>query len=244
MNLNITINTEQNCKVIIQDNTEYLPESYIGTSKGSFRYSDTISIAVLRHNKLKESTIKSSTFYNHSSSSWVIPIQFDGWFTIDYIVLPNKKWFDKELQKTSRSALDSYSLVYYSDGVYIYKYVEGNIKKVELQEILEINPINTTISKVSKDYVSICFLQKCYINLCQQIFNERGFSSCYNKNTIDNELIYKRDLIWMIINVIKYLTDLNQLSEVERIIEQTTNGCNGLCKSSYKQSNSGCGCSK
>lgn len=244
MNLNITINTEQNCKVTIQDNTEYLPESSIETSKGSFRYSDTVSIAVLRHNKLKESIIKGSTFWNHSSSQLTIPIGFDGWFTIDYIVLPNKEWFLEEVQKTSESSLDLYSIVYFSDGSYIYKYVEEKVQKVDLEEILEINPVNTTISRISKDYVSICFLRKCYVNLCQQIFNERGFSSCYSKNTIDSELIYKRDLVWMIINVVKYLTDLNQLSEVERIIEQTTNGCNGLCKSSYKSSSSGCGCSQ
>ena len=47
MDLNITIDTDKNCKVVIQDNTEYLSESFTGTSKGSFKYSDTISVAVL-----------------------------------------------------------------------------------------------------------------------------------------------------------------------------------------------------
>ena len=245
MDLNITIDTDKNCKVVIQDNTEYLPESFTGTSKGSFKYSDTISVAVLQHNKLQETVIKNPTFWDHSSSYLTVPVEFDGWFTVNYIVLPNKEWFDRELQKTSGSALGLYTLVYFSDEGHIYKYVDGNISEVTLSEILEINPINTTISKTSKDYISICFLQKCYINLCQQIFNERGFSPCWNKNTIDSELVYKRDLVWMALNVVKYLTSLNQLSEVERIIAQI-NGCNGLCKSNtaYKPNNSGCGCSK
>ena len=56
-------------------------------------------------------------------------------------------------------------------------------------------------------------------------------SACWNKNKIDSELIYKRDLVWMSINVIKYLTECEQLAEVERILE-TINGCNGLCTSS------------
>jgi hypothetical protein len=47
MELNINIDTDKNCKVIIKDNTEYLSESFEGTQKGVFKYSDTISIAVL-----------------------------------------------------------------------------------------------------------------------------------------------------------------------------------------------------
>jgi hypothetical protein len=48
----------------------------------------------------------------------------------------------------------------------------------------------------------------------------------------------------MAINVIKYLTECEQLAEVERIIE-TIQGCNGLCVSSNLTSKTnGCGCSK
>lgn len=246
MDLNITIDTDKNCKVVIQDNTEYLSESFTGTSKGSFKSSDTVSVAVLQHNKLKETVIKNPTYWDHSSQHLTMPVEFDGWFTVNYIVLPSEEWFNRELQKVSGSALGLYSIVYFSNGKHIYKYIDGDIQETTLEEILEINPINTTLSKTSKDYISICFLQKCYINLCQQIFNERGFSPCWNKNTIDSELVYKRDLVWMAINVVKYLTSLNQLSEVERIIEQITS-CNGLCTNNqtYKPSNNArCGCNK
>ena len=55
---------------------------------------------------------------------------------------------------------------------------------------------------------------------------------------------FARDLVWMAINVIKYLTECEQLAEVERIIE-TIKGCNGLCVSSDVTSKtSGCGCYK
>ena len=48
----------------------------------------------------------------------------------------------------------------------------------------------------------------------------------------------------MAINVIKYLTECEQLAEVERIIE-TIQGCNGLCVSSNLTSKTnGCGCPK
>lgn len=245
MELNINIITDAHCKVIIEDNTEYLSETSTGISKGGFKYSDTVSVVVLQHNKTQETVVKSPTYDYHTSDYIEVPVGFDGWFTINYIVLPNKAWFDREREKSSGSALGLYDIVYFVDNGYIYKYVNGEIDGASIEEVLEVNPINTTISKTSKGYVSICFLQKCYVNLCQQIFNDRGFSQCWNKNSVDSELVYKRDLVWMAINVIKYLTEFNQLAEVERIIEQI-NGCNGLCKSNstYQPASSGCGCSK
>lgn len=167
MKLNISINTDNNCKVVLIDNTEYLPESHTGTSKGSFKYSDTVSIAVLQHNKIGETVIKRPVFGEHTSSEFVLPVEFDGWFTVNYIVLPSEEWFNRELAKSSGSALGLYNIVYYSDGNHVYKYVNGKTDEATLSEILEINPVDTTLSKTSSDYVSICFLQKCYINLCQ-----------------------------------------------------------------------------
>ena len=245
MELKINITTSDSCKVIIQDQSEYLPESFVGTVKNKFKYSDTVSIDVLQHNKVKETIYRDPTYTIHETNEFVqIPVKFDGWFTVNHVVLPSDKWFEREKQKAEGSALGLYSIVYYSDGNNIYKYVGGNIVQTTINEVLEVNPTNTTISKTDKDYVSICFLRKCYINLCKQIFNERGFSPCWNKNAVDSELVYKRDLAWMAINVIKYLTECEQLSEVERIIE-TLQGCNGLCTpSNITSKTSGCGCSK
>ena len=48
----------------------------------------------------------------------------------------------------------------------------------------------------------------------------------------------------MAMNVIKYLTECEQLAEVDRIVE-TIQGCNGVCTSNNLISNSnGCGCSQ
>lgn len=245
MELNINIITDAHCKVIIEDKTEYLKETSATTSKGSFKYSDTASIIVLQHNRSKETVVKAPTFDYHTSQYIEVPIGFDGWFTINYLVLPTREWLDKELNKNTGSAINLYNVVYFVEDGSIFKYVRGTIESSSIEEILEINPINTTILKTSQDYISICFLQKCYINLCQQIFNDRGLSQCWNKSKVDSELVYKRDLVWMAINVVKYLTEFNQLAEVERIIE-LINGCNGLCKSNstHQPKDSGCGCSK
>lgn len=256
MELNINIITDAHCKVIIEDKSEYLNESSNTTQKGRFKYSDTASIVILQHNKISGAEVKAPSHNKHTSQYIEVPIQFDGWFTINYLVLPTEEWFVNNYE-SNYSALSIYDIVYFTDGTNIYKYVPNKstsastpsnanpYQYVDMEEVLEVNPVNTTISKVSKDYISICFLQKCYINLCQQIFNDRAFSQCWNKSDVDSELIYKRDLVWMAINVIKYLTEFCQLAEVERIIERI-NGCNGLCKSNSTNlsTSSGCGCSK
>lgn len=246
MNLNINIDTDKNCKVIIQDNSQYLPEDSTSIAKGKFKHSDITSIVILQHNKIEESVLKEPTYYS-DIYNMTVPINFDGYFTIYYIVLPNKKWFDREYNKEHGSAFPLYSNIYFEDNGNIYKLVQNQIVPAYLKELIEINPVNTTISITNKNYVSICYLQQCYINLCKQIFNNRNITACSKRNIIDNELIYKRDLVWMAINMVKYLTDLNQLNEAERIIEQVTS-CNGICTNEQNQTNrinsGGCGCSK
>lgn len=241
----ITCNACDNCKVTVQDNSTYLPEDSTGVVKGKFKFSETISIDVLQLNKTSEIVYINPTYTDHSTiKETTLQVGSDGWFSLVHLVLPSVEWFNKEKAKTEGSALGLYDIVYFIDGDVIYKYINQSIQQVDISEILEINPVSTTISKTSEDFVSICFLRKCYINLCKQILDNRGFSSCWNKNKIDSELIYKRDLVWMTINVIKYLTECEQLAEVERIIE-IINGCNGLCTSSNSSNNSnGCGCSK
>lgn len=245
MELNINVTTSDNCKIMVSDISTYLAEDFSGTVKGKFKYSDTVSIDVLQHNKTTETVYRDPVYTKHDTLQPInIPVEFDGWFDVIHLVLPSIEWFNREIDKSEGSALGLYDLVYFSDGIDIYKYLDGNVSQVTIIEVLEVNPINTTVSKTNRDYVSICFLRKCYINLCQQIFEDRGFSRCWNKNKVDSELIYKRDLVWMAINVIKYLTECEQLAEVERIIE-TIQGCNGLCVSSNLTSKTnGCGCSK
>lgn len=240
MELNINITTSDKCKIVVQDVSTYLAEDFSGIVKGKFKYSDTISIDVLQHNQ----TLKTIYTKHDTLKSIDIPIGFDGQFSLVHLVIPNIEWFNKELEKTEGSALGLYNIVYFSDGIDIYKYINGETSQVTIDDILEINTVNTTISRISRDFVSICFLRKCYINLCQQIFNDRGISKCWNKNKVNSELIYKRDLVWMAINVVKYLTQCEQLAEADRVIK-TIQGCNGLCVSTNLTNNTnGCGCSK
>lgn len=243
MELSIDVITDgycKDCKVIVKDTSKYVEESNGTVAKDKFKYSETVSIFILQHNKSTETVYGTPIFVKHDTNEFVeIPVQFDGWFTVIEIVLPTKAWYD-----SNKTAVDLYNVVYYSDGNDIYKHVKGqDDAQVTLEEVLELNPVDVTVYKTAKDYVSICYLRKCYIHICQEIFNQRGFSSaCLQKSNVDSELIFKRDIVWMAINVIKYLTECEQLAEVERIIETLTQ-CNGLCPSNTKlRKTNGCGC--
>lgn len=125
------------------------------------------------------------------------------------------------------------NMYYYKDGKF-YK----NIQEVELQEIVDTNPEVSGVEVSYQYYFHTCRLRKCYVNICQEILDKVASIECDKKN-LDRNLIYKRDLIWSALNVIKYMAEAEQYEEAERLLERIT-GCNGLCDNSYGE----CGCHK
>lgn len=119
------------------------------------------------------------------------------------------------------------------------KFYEGT-NEIELQKIIDINPETTKVEIDYQQYFQTCWLRKCFINYCQQIFDLRLNLRCVSKD-IDQDLIYRRDLVWAALNVIKYMTECDQYEEAERLLQRITS-CNGLCE--QVNSNKGCGCGK
>lgn len=135
---------------------------------------------------------------------------------------------------------DDVSGGYFTDGTNLYyKDIQGNTRAADEQELIEVNPETFGILRFTQNFFSVCYLRKCYISLCQKIFNDRGFDRCFN-GKVNSQLIYKRDLVWAALNVIQYMIDSNQLAEAQRLLERI-NGCNGLC-SSEDTGEKGCGC--
>lgn len=243
MDVLIKITPTDTCKIVITDLTTYKNENLQSVSQDKFKFSETMAIDVIQHNKLGGRVIKNVIYNTHKDSTDTeMSINFDGWFTITHIILPTKEWVESELSKQEGSAIGLYSIVYYTDGNIIYEYTKQATKEIALEDLLKQNLVNTTAFKTTQDYISICFLRKCYINLCQSIFNNRGFSMCRDTNQANLDLIYRRDLLLMSLNIIKFLTEKEQLNEVERLIE-SLRGCNGLCSESdilFKSNDCGC----
>lgn len=129
---------------------------------------------------------------------------------------------------------------YYSNGSFYHFY-----KTMELQTLLEMNPAVTKLDITYDYYFQTCRLRKCYINVCYQIFDSKASISCNNQG-FDRNLIYKRDLLWSALNVIKYMVAMDQFEEAERLLEKIT-ACNGLCNNQQNRCNNktkfnSCGC--
>lgn len=232
------------CSVTVLDNSKYLEENSTAVAeKQNYKQSEVAFIDVLypyngdKYEQVKISTLEEPTTFKISK---------DGCYTVKHIIVPTKNYLDR-IKKQGVVPEDKYPNFYYMDNGTLYKLHNEVSVETDIEEIvlLDNNTEYTTSVFTEKNFVSICFLQKCYINLCKQILNNRGFSPCLDKSTVDKTLSYKRDIVWMAINVIKSLSDLEQLQEVQRIINLITNNCSGICTTDAVNKNSNdCGCSK
>lgn len=209
-----TIQTDSNGNIIIMDDLIYPVK---GMSK-----EDCVSIYIVQNNR----TVNPVVIYyqvGNPGETFTIPAQ-DGYISFCHIVVPTKEFFDSHEGQFTYWG-DQNGKVYKESG------------EVDIQEVIEVNDSN--LIRHMHNFFSVFHLRKCYISLCQKIFNDGGFDRCFNTK-IDKNLIYKRDLVWAALNVIQYMIDFNQLAEAQRLLERI-NGCNGLC-AGVNTGDKGCGC--
>ena len=246
MKLKVNVIKKNPCELIIQDHTPYLKEEDRDLQVyDTFKISERVGIDVVQKN-----TLEGTSIYEYSVSTGVDPVkislEFDGWVTIFHIVIPTYDWVLARLNEGD-SILSYYDTIYFYHDTKFYKIVNskenGLLQSIEvpIEEIVEVNTHKRTISKFSQDFIFICLLENCYINLCKQIMEKGCLRDCADKSFLA-DLIFKRDWVWMTMNVINYLIESNQFEEAQRIIE-TTGGCNGLCQEELANSKTGgCGC--
>lgn len=222
----------------------FISDCYSGDTCNKYKYSETNSIIVTKFvSKDTEEVVKVQYFqHNNQEETMLVNLSKDGNYITHYIILPSLEWLNAQ-QESEDCVLDLYESIYVLDGSTIYKYIDNELVQVPIDEILERNPENTTISISSKISFSICYLNRCYISLCKSIFNS-VLTKCQNPNIQD--LTFKRDYLWMTINVIRYLTENEQFMEAQNILDQV-NSCNGFCQDHYSNIKThdygyGCGC--
>lgn len=218
------INTNNSCDIIIFDDTEY-------PVKG-LDYDKSVSLYIAQLNESNKTTILYNQLDDHQNSDGK-PIHLEplkgGYMTMCHVILP----------KEVATETPSENTYYFSDGINIYKRTSEGSEQIDEQELIEVNPEVFGLRIQIQNFFSVCYLRKCYVSLCQKIFNNRAFDRCFN-GKIDSQLIYKRDLVWAALNVIQYMIDSNQLAEAQRLLERI-NSCNGLC-SHENTGERNCGC--
>ena len=167
--------------------------------------------------------ITSQVFIKTSEEEQVVfDLGLDGFYTLVTLKVP----------MTPGSGYYYYGGKFYNTGI-----------EVGLQDIIEVNPEVSGIEMIYDYYFQTCRLEKCFINACYQIFDSKTFTICNNPK-VDPNITYKRDLIWSALNAIKYMVEVDQYEEAERLLERVV-GCNGLCDNHLcndPHNNLGCGC--
>lgn len=114
---------------------------------------------------------------------------------------------------------------------------------VDVSEIVQRNVTGTNLARYDKTYFSICYLYKCYIDWCNKIFPILLKNCKGGCEELDSELVFKRDFVWMTINVLNYYIALCKFEQAQQLLERVM-GCNGVCNVSVNSPKlSGCGCS-
>lgn len=178
-----------------------------------------VFIYILQLNK-SDDNIYSQTFIRESfDQDIVFNIGSDGYYTLCRLIVTK----------------DESAPYYYKNG----KFYKG-IYEISLQDLIAINPEVSKINITYYYYFQLCRLRQCFVDAAQKVIDERTSIKCDSVG-VNKEDIYKRDLLWSSLNIIKYLVESDQYEEAERLLERIS-GCNGLCD--IQNQKCGCGCGR
>jgi len=196
------------------DGKQYLPENSGLTAKNRFVYTDTASLDILRLNATTGVEYTELIIADRSNPTDVkIKLERDGWFTSIHVVIPTKKWMDRELKK-QHSIIDVYDIVYFTDGKEIYTYTKDKIEKTTFQKLLDEINSNTTISRVDTDYFSVRTLNETCDNLYKTLFESRLYNGGCKINACEANRLDS------IISLAKHYVRIGHLAEAERVVEK------------------------
>lgn len=210
--------TNKNCNIVVQDES----------NNENFVY---IYVLQLNRSYKKSNQIVVKTKY---SDETVFDFSEDGFYTLLTLEVPindgkSPYYYEKgHFFKNSWVFGDSWPVSF-----------KDSVKELSLQELIDTDPNISGVKQTYDYYFSVCNLKKCFSKICYDIYEKQVPFTC-NSSKLDKNLIYKRDLIWSAMNVIKYLSEMERYEEAERLLERII-GCNGLCQ---ECGTIDCGCSQ
>ncbi len=215
--------------------------------RGWYRYTDTAAIDIVFKETSSESTVECMfvTFRNEEEEDDTASVSFsvskDGLYSANHIVIPTEAWFN--LVKDDPSLHEVYpEYIYYIDeytNIYRVDSSDTELKsKISVETLIDESNIDGTTILI-KNFSVFCthFLEQCYIKACRELFAN------YDKRcpTVDSNIRFNRDFIWMTLNVINYLLDEGLYLEAQTTLEELS--CYNFCSNGdLTQKKGGCGC--
>ena len=251
MNAKFSICKKGTCGIQVsgleRDSGWYLEQEQVSFRNYTFEQTVTLNVVISIASDETE-IIESYSLVPHTDLDIdEITLEKDGLKRVEHIIIPTQEWFNYTIQ------MDSNALDQYTNGIYFigsedkfYKYLRGEIVEVDINEILEINQVDTTLIKTSLHTFELCHLEECFFKLCMYLLDNMPCDDlCFNDKmkgfTGD---ILNRDIIWMALNAIKYCIEQQQFFRAQKILERVET-CWGICRdldninsTQYK----GCGC--
>lgn len=253
MNINFELIAEPECGIAVDSSsTEYATGTDIYT-KGNFSKDQCVVLNVLHKAdpqpkegcqkskytyEIQGDVITECAFLNHNDPTEVTHHKFkdgDGLYYIDHFIIPTTEWFNTTYQAMHE----------YYTGIYCYDEATGALVFYDASNadpIIVTEPIHEVMLDLFYDTdgnelyhdISVlhtrsltlctCGLHECYYHLAMQLLGSLG--PCDMK--VDSDLIYKRDMVWMGINVIDYLLDKGDPYTASGILRKLEE-CNGVC---------------
>lgn len=248
MEANFTICKKGTCGIQVsgleRDTDQYLDVEQVSFRNYTFQQSATINVITSISSDETE-TLESYSLVPHIDIDIdEITLEKDGLKRVDHIIIPTQEWFNYVYQ------LDESSLDLYTGGIYFignedkfFKFTQGNIVEVPIQEIVEVNQTNTTLIKSSLHTFELCHLRECFFQLCMYLLNNMPCADpCFDASNFKGDIL-NRDIIWMVINAIEYCIEMQQFYRAQKLLERVET-CWGICRdlNSINSTYKGCGC--
>jgi hypothetical protein len=181
----------------------------------------------------KAPNVVDSTYANNFTPS-IYSLINDGTFTLKrYFIISDVFYGDQ----SGGSLFDS-KTVFYTDGTTIFQVVSGTPTPITVSNFIVQSFANATVVEVDSLFISTCHINSCYYKLMSSILDS-NLTACYDKSY--SNIVADRDLLYMTLEVIKYLQDFNNLTQIQKLIE-TVDGCCDICTTLTPSENGGCGC--
>lgn len=194
----------------------------------NFSLSDIKIIPILTQHK---SQIEDNNMIVDSN---IVDIPKDGYYTLTYLVIPKEEYVNKLLELDENLISLFTDIFYYKDNSIFNKKEQ---QEVDINTFIERNLEGTNVLRYSKDFCSVFFLQKCYYNLCMKLLKNNDCTTCNYEST---DLSYYRDIMFMGLQTVRYLSLKGRFMEAQNIVERFQS-CSNICNNTY---NENCRCNK
>ena len=135
MEFSIDIHTQINGEILIEDFSkeygQYIDEDVeVVTSYDSYKYSESATLNTIIKVSISDATLIDVLLNDHTEDldSCMFKVKDDGYYVVDYIIIPNMKWYEN----SSDEYKEYYETIYVTDGEKLYKEVEGKIGRAHV----------------------------------------------------------------------------------------------------------------